>query len=47
MVLLETKNEIASDFDWWDAEVTLPEKPADLDKSFGNKEQIGCTFPAA
>ena len=47
MVLLETKNEIASDFDWWDAEVTLPEKLADLDGLFGKQDQIGCTFPTA
>jgi branched-chain amino acid transport system substrate-binding protein len=46
LVLLETKTQIKHEYDWWDAEMTLPEKAADLDKTYGTTQQVGCSFGA-
>lgn len=39
---VQVKDKITDKWDYFDVKATLPENPADLDKTFGTPEEIGC-----
>ena len=41
---VSVKDKITDQWDYFDVKATLPENPADLDKVFGSKEEIGCNM---
>jgi branched-chain amino acid transport system substrate-binding protein len=39
---VEVKDKITDKWDYFDVKATLPENPADLDKTFGSEAEVGC-----
>ena len=39
---VQVKDKITDKWDYFDVKATLPDNPADLDKTFGSEAEIGC-----
>jgi branched-chain amino acid transport system substrate-binding protein len=41
-LVVQVKDKITDKYDYFDVKAALPENPADLDKVFGTREEVGC-----